>query len=365
MDTSTHHFFDNLTDPRLTARCKYPLRNIVFIAFCTFLSNGEDYADMVTFAKHRKEWLSTILDMSSGVPSHDTFARVFQLLDSKELTKCLQEDGQRLIDCVKGKLVSFDGKKIKGESPNSKGNEGLFILNAFVSENGVCLGQEKVEGKSNEITAIPKLIDSLALEGCTVSIDAIGCQTAIAKKITSAGAHYLLAVKQNQKGLYEAINDDFAWKSYTSLNVEYDCGHGRYEIRKCQIAPASDFLDEKTLEKWVGIKTIVKLVSERTEKGITTLSTRYYISSKVEDCAYYNANVRAHWGIENRLHWHLDVTFKEDACRCRKGNSAENLSILRKIALQRIRRVDDKASLKKRRYKASLDEEFLEKVINL
>lgn len=363
MERTVQELFSTVQDPRVEFRCMHKLTDILFIAFCTLLSNGEDFADMVEFGHQRREWLEGILELPNGIPSHDTFNRVLQLVDPEELTTCLGTDASLLIDSVKGKLISFDGKKMRGVSPTSKGNSGLYILSAWVNEHRICLGQQKVEGKSNEITVIPNLIDALDLEGSTVSIDAIGCQVNIATKIKESLADYLLAVKGNQGNLLDEISDDYIWQSCKSYDETWEYDHGRYEIRKCQIAPASEFLSPALLEKWVGIKTLVKIQSERTINGVTTSQTRYYISSQERQVNYYNQAVRSHWGIENLLHWHLDVTFNEDANRARTGFAPQNLNILRKMALHRISNMSDNLSLKKRRYRASMNVQYLKKVI--
>ncbi len=357
--------FSKVDDPRVELRCLHRLKDILFIAFCTLLSNGEDFEDMAEFGKQRLEWLEQVLDLPNGLPSHDTFNRVLQLIDPKQLSVCLSEDAGKLIASLEGKLVNFDGKKMKGVSPKSRGNKGLFILSAWVGEHRLCIGQQKVLGKSNEITAIPDLIDTLDLRGSTISIDAIGCQTEIAEKILTAEADYLLAVKENQGTLYEEIADEFTWNSANELNQTWEYDHGRYEVRKCQIALAKDYLTADLRSKWKGVNTLVKVVSERSIDGVTTSHTRFYISSEEKQPAYYNAAVRGHWSIENHLHWHLDVTFKEDANRSRKGNAPQNLNILRKMALHRISRMKDKLSLKKRRFRASMNIEYLRKIVGI
>jgi len=355
--------FSKVDDPRVELRCLHRLRDILFIAFCTLLSNGEDFEDMVEFGEQRLEWLEQLLELPNGIPSHDTFNRVLQLIDPKQLSVCLAEDAEKLIASLEGKLVSFDGKKMKGVSPKSRGNKGLFILSAWVGEHRLCIGQQKVSDKSNEITAIPDLIDTLDLRGSTISIDAIGCQIEIAEKILGAEADYLLAVKKNQGALYDEMTDEFTWKSANELNQTWEYDHGRYEVRKCQIASAKDFLTTDLRNKWKGINTLVKIVSERMIEGVTTSRTRFYISSEEKQAAYYNATVRGHWSIENHLHWHLDVTFKEDANRSRKGNAPQNLNILRKMALHRISKMKDNLSLKKRRYRASMNIDYLRKIV--
>lgn len=357
--------FTKIDDPRVETRCLHKLVDILFIAFCTLLSNGEDFEDMVEFGKQRYSWLTQVLELPNGIPSHDTFNRVLQLIDSEQLTSCLAADGELLIESVKGKLINLDGKKLKGVSPKSRGNKGFYILSAWVGRDRLCIGQKKVKDKSNEITAIPELLDTLNLQGSTVSIDAIGCQSEIAEKILECKADYLLAVKKNQGNLYEAIEDDWLWQNAEDIDENWEYDHGRYETRTCKIADASKNLPPNLLIKWTGVKTLIRIDSKRTIKDKTTSETRYYISSEEKSVAEYNIAIRGHWSIENHLHWHLDVTFKEDNNRSRKGNAPQNLNILRKMALHRISRMDDKLSLKKRRFRASMNPEYLEKVVGI
>jgi len=335
MEQTIDNLFSKIEDPRVEGRCLHKLKDILFIALCTLLSNGEDYEDMVEFANQRHEWLKEILELPNGIPSHDTFNRVLQIIEPEQLMNSLQADGELLIKSVQGQLVSFDGKKLRGVSPKSRGNKGVYILSAWVNEHRICIGQKRVKDKSNEIEAIPDLIDMLDLEGSTVSIDAIGCQVDIAKKIIEAKANYLLAVKKNQKDLYEEISDDFTWAGVQEFNETWEYDHGRYETRQCYIVPASEFLSPIQLERWI------------------------------EDNTFYNENVKGHWGIENHLHWHLDISFNEDASRSRRGHAPENLNILRKMALHRISKAKDKLSLKKRRFRASMNIDYLKKIIGL
>ncbi len=363
MAHSLDQFFIELDDPRVKGRCLHRLKDILFIAFCTIISNGEDFEDMVEFGHQRYDWLNGILDLANGIPSHDPFTRVLQIIDSEQLSSCLERDGQLLLESLEGQLVSFDGKKMRGVSPKSRGNKGLYILCAWVGSQRLCIGQKKVKDKSNEISAIPELIDALDLQGSTVSIDAIGCQTEIAQAIVAAQADYLLAVKANQGLLYDQVSDDFTWKSAQAFSQQWEYDHGRYELRKCAIVAAKEVLSPDLLEKWVGIKTIIKIEAQRTINEVSSWQTRFYMSSEDKNATYYNDAVRAHWSIENHLHWHLDITFKEDANRSRSGNAPQNLNILRKMALHRIRHMTDKLSLKKRRFRASMSVEYLQKVI--
>lgn len=320
---------------------------------------------MVEFGEQRLEWLKTKLELPNGIPSHDTFNRVLQMIDSEQFSKVLGKDGGHLIDHIEGKLISFDGKKLKGFSPKSRGNKGLYILSAWVGENRLCIGQQKVGEKSNEITAIPKLLKDLEIKGSTISIDAIGCQKEIAHQIIKKEADYLLAVKGNQGDLLEEVSEAFAYSAVEEISENWEYDHGRYENRNCQLLSAS-VLKEDLRTSWQGITTLVKIKATR-EIGLKkSIETRYYIAShQGKTAAEYNDMVRAHWGIENHLHWHLDVTFKEDACRSRTGNAPENLNILRKMALHRIAMDNSKLSKKKRRFRAAMNLDYLEKILNL
>jgi predicted transposase YbfD/YdcC len=320
---------------------------------------------MVEFARQRYDWLSTILELPNGIPSHDTFNRVLQHIEPKALQKCLSEDGQVLLDTLNEKQIVLDGKKLRGVSPTSKGNNGLYILSAWVSENNLCVGQTKVEDKSNEITAIPELLDTLDIQGATISIDAIGCQKAIATKIAGQQAEYLLSLKKNQKQTLEQVEDSFRFNDGTCFSEEWEYDHGRYETRKCTLIKLSEIEQKDEIySQWKDLRHVVRIqASRQTSKG-TTHETRYYLSNSIlSDPAYFNKLVRGHWSIENQLHWHLDVTFSEDACRTRSQNAPENLNILRKIALQRITQMKDKLSKKKRRYRASLNNDYLKQVL--
>lgn len=358
--------FSSVKDPRIEGRCLHSLIDILFIAFCTLLANGEDYEDMVEFGTQRIDWLKTVLELPNGIPSHDTFNRVFQILDPSELSKLLGEDGRELLGCIAEKQLILDGKKLRGESPKSKGNKGLYILNAWIGENNLCIGQQRVGAKSNEITAIPELLDDLEITGSVVTIDAIGCQKKIAEKIKIKSADYLLSVKKNQKYLYEMIGEAFEDNKTISSDEQWDYGHGRYEERDCKILEASKVWTKDFCEEWKGMKTLVKVKSKRRIGGKFSEENRYYISSEeVKNAAYYNKLARGHWSIENRLHWHLDVTFREDACRARRGDAAENLSAMRKMALHRLSYLKDKLSLKKRRFRAALNNDYLLKLLNI
>jgi predicted transposase YbfD/YdcC len=269
---------------------------------------------MHLFTKERGNEFKDLLKLPHGVPSADTFERVFKKLKSASLHNCLEHYGKDILSGLQEKQIVLDGKKLKGVSPHSKGNRGLYILNAWVSENRLCIGQEKVEEKSNEITAIPQVLSSLDIEEAVVSIDTIGTQTKIAEQIIDQGGHYFLSVKGNQQGLLEDLEHAFRVDKGVEFIAEVESDHGRIENRRCSILPVNDFLPEENKSAWKHISTLIKIEASREIKGVLHQETRYYISDEtVSNPSYYLSLARGHWGIENQLHWHLDVTFKEDA----------------------------------------------------
>ncbi len=367
MEQDIAQYFQEVPDPRVVNSCDHLLSDILLISLCTYMTGGSDYQDMHLFGKNRGPQLKgIILQLPNGAASADTYERVFKRLDPGSLKRCLESYGQNILICLAGKQIVLDGKALKGVSPTSKGNAGLYILNAWVSENSICVGQQKVEDKSNEITAIPGVLDSLDIEEAVITIDAMGTQTKIAEKIRDKKGHFMLSVKGNQKELLEDV--ECAFKTHQGYHhvQETDRGHGRIETRNCSILPAKDFLMDENLSPWKDITTLIKIGATREIKGILTKDTRYYISDEsVKNAAYYNSLARGHWAIENKLHWHLDVTFKEDQCRARTGNFPENLLTVRKFALQIISNANDKLSLKKRQYKAALDVTYMKKILKI
>ena len=344
MEQKISYYLRDVKDYRVVTRCDHLLSDLLVIAICTYLTGGTTYQDMYIFGKERGEELKgSLLELPNGEPSADTFERLFNNLDADSLKTCLTTCGTEILDCLSEKQIVLDGKKLKGVSPTSKGNAGCYILNAWVSENRICVGQKKVKDKSNEITAIPEVLSSLDIEEAVVTIDAIGTQTHIVEQIRQQKGHYLLSVKGNQKDLLEDIQCAFkTHQGYDSVK-ETERGHGRIDTRMCSILSANDFLLEENLMPWKDIATLVKIYACREIKGVKKEETRYYISNeKIPNASYYLALARGHWGIENHLHWHLDVTFKEDQCRARTGNAPENLSTVRKIALHIISNAKDK-----------------------
>lgn len=364
MEIKIKELFSEIKEPRVAGRCSHNLCDILTIALCTLLADGEDFEDMVVFGKEKESLLRTFLELPNGIPSHDTFNRVFQLLDYQSLDACLGKYGRTLLDFIAEKQICLDGKKLRGTSPTLRGNQGLYLLSAWVSENKICLGQRKVEDKSNEITAIPLLLEQIDITDSTVSIDAIGCQKSIAELICSKKGNYFLAVKGNQKTLYEELIAGFEQHQAITGTEEWEYNHGRFEQRQCSILSAKEVLSPDVLNQWKSIEIIIKIVSKRTIKNNTTTEVRYYISNeKIYKPNYFNKLGRGHWSIENDLHWHLDVTFNEDACRARTKNAPINLSTIRKLGLFLLNQNNENLSLKKRRYKAALNDDYLLQLI--
>jgi predicted transposase YbfD/YdcC len=357
-------YFSTVEDFRMVNKCSHKLSDLLFIGLLTYLSSGEEYEDMVLFGKTHKAFLREYISLPNGIPSHDTFRRVFSILEPNVLRACLNEYGKDVVGLLSEKQICLDGKKLKGVSPTSRGNRGLYILNAWVAENRICIGQKRVDDKSNEITALPVLIEQLDINDAVVSIDAIGCQREIADQIVEQGGHYLLSLKENQRELYDDVLCGFKACPSESISETWEYDHGRYETRKCSIISSEKALLTENQEQWSGLKTLVKVEATRIIKDKETKETRYYISDEQGlNANYFSALVRGHWGIENHLHWHLDVTFREDDARARTGNAPENLSTLRKLALQIISGQKDKLSLRKRRLKAAYDEKYLKKLL--
>jgi len=367
MEQKISFYFEGVEDPRVVGRCDHLLSDILIIAICTYITGGTDYEDMYLFGKERgKQLKGSILELPNGAPSSDTCRRVFNSLEVESLKNCLTLHGKEILSGLAEKQIILDGKKLKGVSPTSKGNSGLYILNAWVGENRFCVAQEKVEEKSNEIKAIPEVLESLDIEDATVTIDAIGTQTEIVELIRKKKGHYFLSVKGNQKGLLDDLESAFKIHQGYDPIEQIEKDHGRIETRRCSILPAKDFLLEENMNKWKDVATLIKIDASREIKGVRTEETQYYISDeKITKSSYYQALRRGHWGIENQLHWHLDVTFREDMCRARTQNAPENLSTIRKFALQIITNANDKYSMKKRLYKAALDIEYMKKIIRI
>ena len=304
------------------------------------------------------------LGYEHGIPSHDVLGKLFARLSAKEFTDCFTDWVNSISDLTEGEVVAIDGKTIRNSNDDTNSKSAIHLVSAYASENRICLGQEAVHEKSNEITAIPKLLEVLTIKGCIVTIDAMGCQKKIAEDIIGKGADYILMVKDNQKNLKIQIEDSFKTKESHVSNTTTDFGHGRIETRTCDVLDDLSLLEKR--EDWKNIKSIVRITSQRIIKKtqLESIEQKYYITSLNADATKANQAIRSHWSVENNLHWNLDVVFKEDASLKKKGNSPMNFNIITKIALTHIEREKStKMSKNSKRLKAALDDKYRTKIL--
>ena len=358
-------YFAALKDPRVERNREHLLEEILLVAIAAVLSGAESWNDMEEYGKAKKAWLKTFLQMPGGIPSHDTFNRVFAALNSDELEKGFVAWVSAVARLTAGEGVAIDGKTLCGtRQPGQKAM--VHMVSAWASTNNLVLGQRKADDKSNEITAIPKLLEALELSGTIVAIDAMGCQKTIAEKIAAKNADYVLAVKDNQGHLLEEIKDSFRMLAADAVAEQIDCGHGRVEQRRCAvIADTSTSLLEQA-DQWPSLRGLVRIEAERYHKvsGKIEREIRYYITSLKPDATRLNAAIRQHWGIENKLHWALDVSCGEDRSRKRAGNAAQNFSLLNRIALNLLKQETSlKRGIKEKRLKAAWDHACLLKLL--
>lgn len=350
----THHFI-SISDPRLEHNKAHKLIDIIMISICAVICGAESFVDIADFGVAKKDWLKTFLELPNGVPSHDTIGRVFSLLDPKQFQASFSEWMQSTVKLTKGQIIAIDGKT--NRRTFGKFTRALHLVSAFATANGVAIGQVATDQKSNEITAIPELLKLLDIRGCLITTDAMGCQSDIAADVVARGGDYLLAVKGNQGLLYRGLKACFSDESLERLvNTTENSGHGRIEKRVCEVMGDSDIisnLDHKN--NWLSLNTIVRVSATRTNKktGVVSEQARYYICSlKNPSAERIQAAVRSHWGIENSLHWVLDMAMREDESRIRTDHAPANMAVLRHIALNVIRsdktrKVGIKASAKK------------------
>jgi len=335
---SIMEYFATVEDPRIERSRLHPLASILALSLCAVVCGANSFATIEVFGKAREAWLRTFLDLPNGIPSHDTLARVFALLNPKKLERAFREWVSAITTLTKGEVVAIDGKTLRRSFQKAGSGAFVHMVSAWSCGNQVVLGQVKTEEKSNEITAIPRLLELLHLNGCLVTIDAMGCQKEIAEKIVESGADYLLAVKDNQPKLAAAIEavfetalseQEFAADFHQTENK----GHGRIDVRKCWTMNI-DAECGSPFDQWAGLAGIVRVETERTVSGKTSREHRHYITSCADlSPAKALAASRAHWGIENQLHWVLDVAFREDDCRVRAAHAGENFAVIRHIAV--------------------------------
>lgn len=359
--------FKGLSDPRVDRGKGHPLLSIVGVALCAILAGADDWVAVERFGNAKLDWLRRFLDLPNGIPSHDTFGRVFARLDPLQFEACFRDWVAAVCRRLPGH-VAIDGKAVRGSGDGPSGQKPLHLVSAWATEARLTLGVVAVDGKSNEITAIPKLLELLDLEGALVTIDAIGCQKDLAEQIALAKADYVFAVKENQPRLYEDIEEmflDFAADdtgvSYTTAQTE-DCDHGRGERRRVYVFDQVEGI--RDLESWRGLKRVMVVLRERQVGEKTTSEAHYYISSRGAGADVFLDAIRGHWGIENQSHWILDVCFGEDDCRARKGHSAQNLACLRRMALSMLENADGpKCGARNRRLTAGWDMTYLEQIL--
>jgi predicted transposase YbfD/YdcC len=337
------------------------------MAVIAVLCGADSWDEIEEYCNLKVNWLSTFLDLENGIPSHDTFNRVISSIDSEQFELCFREWVYSLMTTSDVKeIINLDGKTLRGAKLHGVKSP-IHIVSAWACNNSLVLGQVKVDEKSNEITAIPKLLETLAVENCIVTIDAMGTQKEIAKMIIDQKADYVLSVKNNHPNLLENIEDEFRFSKNCDIFISNDLDHGRIETRKCSVINTFQHIENQ--DDWKGLQTVIKIESTREFKNSTKPTenaTRYYISSLNQNAKEFQHIIRSHWGIENKLHWTLDVAFSEDKSRKRTENSAQNFSILLKIALNILK--NDKTSkigVKSRRLKAGWDNSYIEKLLNL
>ena len=365
-------YFGALEDPRVERTKRHKLMDIIIIAICGVICSADSWVGIERFGRAKLSWFKRFLDLENGIPSHDTFGRVFAALDPERFQACFMGWARSLARQLQGEVVALDGKMLCGSQDTASGKSALYMVSAWAQANHLVLGQLKVEEKSNEITAIPKLLEALMLEGCIVTTDALGCQKAIAEKAIAGGGDYVLAVKGNQKILEQDLHSLFAEAEQVGYRhvahdqaqtVEKD--HGRIETRRCWTITDPVYLFYLQDLHWPGLRSIAKLESCRVIGGQEEKQTRYYISSLPGDARQILQAVRGHWAIENELHWSLDVSFREDQSRIRQGNAAENMSRLRQIALNLLKQEKTaKVGIQNKRLMAGWDESYLLKVLS-
>ena len=363
--TSLLTILEEVPDPRVRATVDHDLPDILTIALCTILCGGQSFYDMEEFGEVRLDWLKTFLCLRNGAPTHDTYNRVFQALDPEQFGDCLARWTQSVRTVLGGEVVALDGKTLRRAL--NKGEDARVIVSAWATQSGLLLGQRKVRNKSNEITAVPELLRALQLAGCIVTADALHCQKDITREIKEADAQYVLALKGNQGTAFvevKAFLDDAIQRNESHLVTVQttDKEHGRLEVRRYWQTEKLDWFADRN--EWEGLKSVGVVEARRTVNGKESVERRYYLSSLKSDAAQFARAVRGHWGVENSLHWVLDVVFGEDDSRARSGHAAENLAATRRLAVNLLRRDKTcKRSIKGKLMRAAIDPDYLKLIL--
>jgi predicted transposase YbfD/YdcC len=357
-ETSLHRIFGQLSDPRINRKKKHLLIDIVILSVLAVLSGAESWDAIELYGNENLSFLKQILRLPNGIPSHDTINRVFGIINSRHFERLFSQWTNKLKSSgVLEKVIAIDGKTVRGSKDTFHDKSPIHLVHAWSVEHNLCLGQYKTEGKSNEITAIPELLDILEFKGSIVTIDAMGTQTVIAQMIIEKEADYILALKGNQKSLCEEVEAISKLHRPVSDTTETEKGHGRIETRRCQVFEKGLIVDSEG--RWAGLQSVIKITSTREIGEKITTEERYYISSLNPDKPL-NRYIREHWGVENSLHWTLDMVFREDEQRKRDKRAAENFAIVRKIALNLLKKdTTTKASLVSKRLKAAWNKDYL------
>ncbi|MCP3870122.1 MAG: ISAs1 family transposase [Gammaproteobacteria bacterium] len=352
-----------IADPRVTGRCNHLLVDIIVLAITAILCGADDWNSIEGFGKAKQEWFRRFLQLPSGIPSHDTFRRVFARISPSDFQECFIEWVRDVAGTIEG-VIAIDGKTLRRSHDRGIGKKAIHMVSAWGAENSLVLGQVKTDEKSNEITAIPELLRLLDIKGCIVTIDAMGCQTAIAKQIIEKNGDYVLALKGNQSGLHEAVAAVFEEADsvgYKDSSVDYfetsERSRNRAETRRHWTIKCDDSFGHK--KRWEGLNIIGMVECERTLNDTTTIEYRYYIGSIENNAQLFGKSVRDHWGIENKLHWRLDMGFREDESRIRKEHSAENFAVMRHFAINLLKQDKlTKLGVKNKRLKAGWDDDY-------
>lgn len=367
MDIRLYDAFADLEDPRQAHQVKHNLQDIIVLSIIAVLSNAQSWTQIEAFGQAKEAWLRQWLGLENGIPTHDTIQRVFQALSADALMQCFGEWTAQVMAATEGRFVAVDGKTLRGSHAAVHGQKALHLVRAWATEQGVLLGQQRVAEKTNEITAIPDVLALLALKGCIVTIDAMGCQTDIAEQICTQEADYVLALKENQKTLYQHAVDWFNCAAQTDFRHLHahdyartvNKAHGRVEVRECWLITDTPLIAEfREQLGWTGLRSLVKIRRTRTVQGISTQETAYYITTLTNQAETVLAAVRRHWAVENECHWVLDVIFDEDRSRIRLGESPENFSLLRQFVLSILKQDKSKGTLTSKRFRAALDDDF-------